>query len=195
MGMNRGMLSLVTQMKLPKFSYCISDSDGSGVLVLGDGGSGGVGPLQYTPLVSSSAPHFDRVAYTVQLEGIKVSEKVLQLPKSVFVPDHTGAGQTMVDSGTQFTYLMGSVYGALKGEFVEQTKGVLRRVEDPNFVFEGALDLCYRSPVNMAAVTAVTLVFEGAEMTVSGERVLYRVRMGSEWVYCFTFGNADLLGL
>jgi len=199
MGMNRGSLSLVTQMALPKFSYCISGNDASGVLLLGGGAAAApwLGPLKYTPLVTAttSLPYFDRVAYTVQLEGIKVSEKLLQLPKSVFVPDHTGAGQTMVDSGTQFTFLLGSVYSALKDEFLEQTKGVLTRIEDPDFVFEGAMDLCYHAPASLAAVPAVTLVFSGAEMRVSGERLLYRVRKGSDWVYCFTFGNSDLLGI
>ncbi|TKY56759.1 Aspartic proteinase PCS1 [Spatholobus suberectus] len=195
--MNRGSLSLVTQMGLPKFSYCISGRDAGGVLLLGGAATPWLGPLQYTPLVTAttSSPYFDRVAYTVQLEGIKVSENLLQLPKSVFVPDHTGAGQTMVDSGTQFTFLLGSVYSALKEEFVAQTKGVLTRIEDPNFVFQGAMDLCYREPVNVAAVPAVTLVFEGAEMRVSRERLLYRVRKGSDWVHCFTFGNSDLLGI
>ncbi|XP_020233947.1 aspartic proteinase PCS1 [Cajanus cajan] len=85
------------------------------------------------------------------------------------------------------TGLMGMNRGSLslvtqmKEEFLEQTKGVLTRIEDPNFVFEGAMDLCYRGPVSLAAVPAVTLVFEGAEMRVSGERVLYRVRKGSDW--------------
>ncbi|KAK7300741.1 hypothetical protein RJT34_11590 [Clitoria ternatea] len=200
MGMNRGSLSFVTQMGLPRFSYCISSHDASGVLLLG--GGGGVpwlGPLQYTPLVTAttSLPYFDRVAYTVQLEGIKVSEKLLQLPKSVFVPDHTGAGQTMVDSGTQFTFLLGSVYNALKNEFLEQTKGILTPVEEePKFVFEGAMDLCFRAPASgLAEVPAVTMVFEGAEMKVSGERLLYRVRKGNDWVECFTFGNSDMLGI
>ncbi|XP_068488890.1 aspartic proteinase PCS1-like [Phaseolus vulgaris] len=199
MGMNRGSLSLVTQMALPKFSYCISGKDASGVLLLGGGAAAApwLGPLKYTPLVTAttSLPYFDSVAYTVQLLGIKVSEKLLQLPKSVFVPDHTGAGQTMVDSGTQFTFLLGSVYSALKDEFLEQTKGVLTRIEDPEFVFEGAMDLCYHAPASLAAVPAVTLVFEGAEMRVSGERLLYKARKGSDWVYCFTFGNSDLLGI
>ncbi|KAK7385706.1 hypothetical protein VNO78_31514 [Psophocarpus tetragonolobus] len=197
MGMNRGTLSMVNQMALPKFSYCISGNDASGVLLLGDGAAPWLGPLQYTPLVTAttSLPYFDRVAYTVQLEGIKVSEKLLQLPKSVFVPDHTGAGQTMVDSGTQFTFLLGSVYNALKEEFLEQTKGVLSPIEDPYFVFQGAMDLCYHAPASLAAVPAVTLVFDGAEMRVSGERLLYRVGKGNDSVYCFTFGNSDLLGI
>ncbi|WVZ21879.1 hypothetical protein V8G54_000423 [Vigna mungo] len=124
MGMNRGSLSLVTQMELPKFSYYISGKDASGVLLLGGGAAvvPGLGPLKYTPLVTAttSLSYFDRVAYTVQLQGIKVAEKLLQLPKSVFLPDHTGAGQMMVDSGTQFTFLLGSVYSTLKDEFLEQ---------------------------------------------------------------------------
>ncbi|MED6187851.1 Glutathione gamma-glutamylcysteinyltransferase 1 [Stylosanthes scabra] len=205
LGMNQGSLSFVTQLGLPKFSYCISVGEGSsGVLLFGATTTAAfpwLGPLQYTPLVKSTTtlPYFDRVAYTVQLEGIKVSEKLLQLPKSVFVPDHTGAGQTMVDSGTQFTFLLGSVYTALKNEFLNQTKGnsLLKVVEDPNFVFQGAMDLCY-SVVGggggsvAGAVPAVTMVFTGAEMRVSGERLLYKV---NETVYCFTFGNSDLLGI
>ncbi|KAJ1389400.1 Xylanase inhibitor, C-terminal [Sesbania bispinosa] len=204
MGMNRGSLSFVTQMGLPKFSYCISGHDASGVLLLGGATLPWLGPLHYTPLVkaTTSLPYFDRVAYTVQLEGIKVSEKLLQLPKSVFVPDHTGAGQTMVDSGTQFTFLLGSVYTALKNEFSLQTKGLLTPLDDPNFVFQGAMDLCYKVPASGAsslpALPAVTLVFDGAEMVVSGERLLYEVqdvRKGNDSVFCFTFGNSDLLGI
>lgn len=105
----------------------------------------------------------------------------------------------MVDSGTQFTFLLGSVYTALKNEFLAQTRGVLRVLEDPNFVFQGAMDLCFRVKGGVVpAVPAVTLVFEGAEMTVSGERLLYNVGGGNVangGVYCFTFGNSDLLGI
>ncbi|XP_051131432.1 aspartic proteinase PCS1-like isoform X2 [Andrographis paniculata] len=170
MGMNRGSLSFVSQMGLKKFSYCISGSDFS--------------------------------AYTVQLEGIKVSETLLQLPKSVFEPDHTGAGQTMVDSGTQFTFLLGPAYTALKNEFINQTARILRVLEDPDFVFQGAFDLCFRVPLNSTAfpkpLPSVSLVFNGAEITVSGDRLLYRAPgevRGNDSVHCFTFGNSDLLGI
>ncbi|TVU01889.1 hypothetical protein EJB05_52655, partial [Eragrostis curvula] len=40
-------------------------------------------------------PYFDRVAYSVQLLGIRVGGKPLPIPASVLAPDHTGAGQTM----------------------------------------------------------------------------------------------------
>ncbi|MFQ6644046.1 hypothetical protein Gotur_017480 [Gossypium turneri] len=142
MGMNRGSLSFVSQMGFPKFSYCISGFDSSGVLLLGDTRFSWLKTLNYTPLIqiSDPLPYFDRVAYTVQLEGIKVGNKMLDLPRSAFLPDHTGAGQTMVDSGTQFTFLMGPVYTALRNEFLQQTSEVLRVFEDPNFVFQEPMD-------------------------------------------------------
>ncbi|XP_007026972.2 PREDICTED: aspartic proteinase PCS1 [Theobroma cacao] len=203
MGMNRGSLSLVSQMGFPKFSYCISGSDFSGLLLLGDSNVTWLMPLNYTPLIqiSEPLPYFDRVAYTVQLEGIKVSGKLLPIPKSVLVPDHTGAGQTMVDSGTQFTFLLGPVYNVLRTEFLNQTGGVLRVLEDPNFVFQGAMDLCYRVPLgqnNLPNLPSVSLVFTGAEMVVSGDRVLYQVPgevRANDSVWCFSFGNSDLLGV
>ncbi|XVF23927.1 hypothetical protein REPUB_Repub13aG0082300 [Reevesia pubescens] len=204
MGMNRGSLSFVSQMGFPKFSYCISGFDSSGVLLLGDTRFSWLKALNYTPLIkiSDPLPYFDRVAYTVQLEGIKVGNKILGLPRSAFLPDHTGAGQTMVDSGTQFTFLMGPVYTALRNEFLQQTRGVLRVYEDQNFVFQGAMDLCYRvsgsTQASFSNLPRVNLMFQGAEMSVSGERLLYRVpgmNKGSDSVYCFTFGNSDLLGI
>jgi hypothetical protein len=203
MGMNRGSLSFVSQLGFPKFSYCISGTDFSGLLLLGESNLTWSVPLNYTPLIqiSTPLPYFDRVAYTVQLEGIKVLDKLLPIPKSTFEPDHTGAGQTMVDSGTQFTFLLGPVYNALRSAFLNQTSSVLRVLEDPDFVFQGAMDLCYLVPLSqrvLPLLPTVTLVFRGAEMTVSGDRVLYRVPgelRGNDSVHCLSFGNSDLLGV
>ncbi|XP_027349738.1 aspartic proteinase PCS1 [Abrus precatorius] len=203
MGMNLGSLSLVSQLKIPKFSYCISGSDFSGILLLGGSNFSWVGSLNYTPLVqiSTPLPYFDRSAYTVRLEGIKVSDKLLNISGTAFVPDHTGAGQTMFDLGTQFTFLLGPVYNVLREEFSSQTNSTLRALDDPNFVFQIAMDLCYRVPMNqtnLPSLPSVSLVFEGAEMRVSGEQLLYRVPglvRGNDSVYCFTFGNSDLLGV
>ncbi|XP_068668333.1 aspartic proteinase PCS1-like [Aristolochia californica] len=193
LGMNRGSSSFVSQTRFPKFSYCISSHDFSGVLVFGNSSFPWLAPLNYTPLIQMSLPlpYFDRVAYSVQLVGIRVKEKLLPLPKSVFVPDHTGAGQTMVDSGTQFTFLLGPAYTALRNEFVEQSRGFLKVL--PGFVFEGALDLCFSGSISETSVNnvpEVVLMFRGAEISISGERLLYRV---SDRIFCFTFGNSDLV--
>ncbi|KAG9135863.1 hypothetical protein Leryth_002578 [Lithospermum erythrorhizon] len=203
-GMNRGSLSFVSQMGSGKFSYCIPGRDSSGVLLLGDVNLPWLKPLSYTPLVhvTTHLPYFDRVAYTIQLEGIKVGRTVLPLPKSVYVPDHTGAGQTMVDSGTQFTFLLGPVYNSLKNEFSRQMKGILRQLEDPNFVFQGVMDLCYRVELTrtiLPSLTSVTMMFQGGvEMSVGGEKLLYKVpgvTREKDAIYCFTFGSSDLLGI
>ncbi|XP_020108217.1 aspartic proteinase PCS1-like, partial [Ananas comosus] len=208
LGMNRGALSFVTQSATRRFSYCISDRDDSGVLLLGgDAGSAPFAPrLNYTPLIEISLPlpYFDRVAYSVQLEGIRVGAALLPIPKSVLAPDHTGAGQTMVDSGTQFTFLLGDAYDALKVEFLRQTRALLTPLNEPDFVFQGAFDLCFRIPAAGAGAGAplpsrlpeVGVVLRGAELRVSGERLLYRVegeRRGGDGVWCATFGNSDLV--
>ncbi|CAM8954923.1 unnamed protein product [Rhodiola kirilowii] len=205
LGLNRGALSFVSQTGFPKFSYCISGRDSSGVLLFGETKFTWLKPLNYTPFVQVSVPlpYFDRVAYSVQLEGIRVGRKLLPLERSVYVPDHTGAGQTMVDSGTQFTFLLGPVYTALRSEFVNQTKTLFKVYEDSNYVFQGAMDLCYRVPPRrvrfLSMLPAVTLIFSGAEMSVSAERLVYRVEnvktTNGDGVYCFTFGNSDLLGI
>ncbi|XP_072997498.1 aspartic proteinase PCS1-like [Typha latifolia] len=207
LGMNRGALSFVTQTRTTRFSYCISDRDDSGVLVLGGvtTAAGGLRlSLNYTPLIQISLPlpYFDRVAYSIQLEGIRVSSTLLPIPKSVLVPDHTGAGQTMVDSGTQFTFLLGEAYTALKIEFLKQTKGILPVLDEPDFVFQGAFDLCFKVPNDKEPPTLrlpeVVLVLRGAEVIVTSDRLLYRVegeRRGGDAVWCFTFGNSDLVPL
>ncbi|KAL0866407.1 hypothetical protein Bca101_045525 [Brassica carinata] len=124
MGMNRGRLSFINQISLLKFSYCISGSDSTGVLVLGEAS---LPPLKYSPLVTKTdrLPYWDRFAYTVQFEGIQV--------------------------------------GSTKPDF--------------------------------SKLPTVSLMFRGAELTVSGEKLLYQVPgLGSDQKYCFTFGNSDLAG-
>jgi hypothetical protein len=77
LGMNRGALSFVTQASTRRFSYCISDRDDAGVLLLGHS------DLPFLPLNYTSLPYFDRVAYSVQLLGIRVGGKPLPIPPSV----------------------------------------------------------------------------------------------------------------
>ncbi|KAJ3707267.1 hypothetical protein LUZ61_010972 [Rhynchospora tenuis] len=181
LGMNRGTLSFIIQSRIHKFAYCISDRDNSGILLLG--GNVSIPSLNYTPLVEISRPlpYFDRLAYSVQIEGIRVSNVALPIPKSVFLLDHTGAGQTMLDSGTQFTFSLGKAYSALKEGFLQQTKNILTELKEPNFMFQ-----------------EVTLILKGVEVTVTSNLLLYRVPgevRGNNTVWCFTFGNSDLVPL
>ncbi|KAK3162446.1 hypothetical protein QOZ80_1BG0089630 [Eleusine coracana subsp. coracana] len=205
LGMNRGSLSFVSQARTRRFSYCISDRDDAGVLLLGHSDlPSSFLPLNYTPLYQPALPlpYFDRVAYSVQLLGIRVGATHLPIPPSVLAPDHTGAGQTMVDSGTQFTFLLGPAYAALKSEFLKQARPALPALNEPGFAFQEAFDTCFRSPAGrpppVRRLPAVTLLFKGAEMVVAGDRLLYKVpgeRRGADGVWCLTFGNADMVPL
>lgn len=212
MGLNRGALSFVSQLRTlnipPKFSYCIADRfhspDSPGLLYFGN--SPFAKYLHYTQLftIALPLPYFNRAAYSVRLESIKVGNKLLPIPKSVFLPDHTGAGQTMIDSGTQFTFLVGEAYNQLKQEFARQNRGLLMKPMGGNFVFQGAMDLCYQRPVRAPfsqLLSTVTLTFDSAEITLEGHQLLYQVprRYAGNGVakgraiYCFTFGNSDLV--
>lgn len=219
LGMNRGGLSFVTQTATRRFAYCIAAGQGPGILLLG--GNDTETPLtsppqqqlNYTPLVeiSQPLPYFDRAAYTVQLEGIRVGSALLAIPKHLLTPDHTGAGQTMVDSGTRFTFLLPDAYAALKAEFANQLTrsldGGLAPLGEPGFVFQGAFDACFRgTEARVSAAAAggllpeVGLVLRGAEVVVAGaEKLLYRVpgerRGEGEGVWCLTFGSSDMAGV
>ncbi|KAG6491397.1 aspartic proteinase PCS1-like [Zingiber officinale] len=204
LGMNRGSLSFVTQSAIRRFSYCIPDRETAGVLLLGAAAPPPffLPQLNYTPLVQISLPlpYFDRVAYSVQLDGIRVGGALLPIPKSVLVPDHTGAGQTVVDSGSQFTFLLAPAYEALKAEFLRQTRGRLTPLGEPDFVFQGAMDTCFRlksmAPPPRGLPGVALLLQGGAEVTVEGERMLYRAEgetRGGDAVWCLSFGNSDLV--
>ncbi|XP_078428349.1 aspartic proteinase PCS1-like [Wolffia australiana] len=205
LGLNQGSLSFISQMGAKKFSYCISAGSSDGVLLLG--GVAPLVPLNYTPLVRISLPlpYFDRVAYSVQLEGIRVGAAVLPIPKAVLEPDHTGAGQTIVDSGTQFSFLLGPAYAVLKTEFLRQTRGLLAELGEPGFAFQGAFDTCFRLPAAAAPPreklpTVALMLRGGAEVAVAAELLLYPAagqlrRGGKEAVWCLTFGNSELVPL
>ncbi|RLN30159.1 aspartic proteinase PCS1-like [Panicum miliaceum] len=173
LGMNRGQPTATRP-----FTYCIAPGDGPGLLVLapplnytllieiptspfpqllpylGGDGLALAPPLNYTPLIEipQPLPYFDRVAYSVQSEGIRVGAALLPIPRSVLAPDHTGAGQTMVDSGTQLTFLLADAYEVFKAEFASRTRALLVPLGKPGFVFQGVFEACFRAPeVRVAA--------------------------------------------
>ncbi|KAG9458065.1 hypothetical protein H6P81_002573 [Aristolochia fimbriata] len=73
------------------------------------------------------------------------------------------------------------------------SRGELDQGVVESYVFEGALDLCFGGSISgsiVGGVPEVVLMFRGEEISISGERLLYRV---SDRVFCFTFGNSDLV--
>jgi hypothetical protein len=111
-GLGRGSLSLVAQLGVGKFSYCLTDffntSLSSPVLFgslaeLASPPSADAAAVQSTSLVQSL--HYPWLYY-VSLEGISLGDARLPIPNGTFDLHTDGSGGMIVDSGTIFTILV-----------------------------------------------------------------------------------------
>ncbi|CAL5031788.1 unnamed protein product [Urochloa decumbens] len=186
-GLGRGPLSLVSQLGLDKFSYCLTSlDDGAGKSPLLLGGSvadisesKATAPVQSTPLVKNPIqPSF----YYVTLTGLTVGSTRIALPASAFAIQDDGTGGVIVDSGTSITYLEVEGYRALKKAFVAQMS---LPVADGS---ETGLDLCFRAPAKgVDEVKVPKLVFHfdgGADLDLPAEN--YMVLDSGSGALCLT---------
>ncbi|RCV13358.1 hypothetical protein SETIT_2G339600v2 [Setaria italica] len=139
-GLGRGALSLVSQLGVGRFSYCLrSDADaGASPILFGSLANATAGDrVQSTPLIQNPvarrAPY-----YYVNLTGITVGATDLPVTSGTFGFTATGAGGVIVDSGTTFTYLAEAGYAMVRQAFVAQTAG-LSTVNGAPYDF----DLCF----------------------------------------------------
>lgn len=199
LGMNLGRLSFASQASIRKFSYCVparrnlTQVAPRGTFVVGDNplssGFKYVNLLHFSQ-TQSSLPYLDKAAYTVAMTGIRIAGKRLDIPPSAFLPDAGGAGQTMIDSGTEFTFLVEDAYAKVKEE--------VRRLVGPRwkkgFVYGGVLETCFVGDVAHIGrlLGEVVLELKGAEIALDGERALVGVGGG---VTCLTIGSSQLLGV
>ncbi|KAH7520568.1 aspartic proteinase nepenthesin-1 [Ziziphus jujuba] len=162
-GLGRGPLSLVSQLKEPKFSYCLNsiDDSKSSSLLLGSlanlNGSTSSHAIKTTPLVQNpSQPSF----YYLSLQGITVGEERLPISKDTFSLQDDGSGGLIIDSGTTITYLEESAYDELRKVFSSK---VNLPVDDSGS--EG-LDLCFKLPSDSSKVDVPKLIFhfDGADL-------------------------------
>ncbi|KAL7208763.1 hypothetical protein ACSBR1_030487 [Camellia fascicularis] len=160
-GLGRGPLSLVTQIGLHKFSYCLTsmgDNKTSNVLFgsLADLNYSTHGETRSTPLIQNPLlPTF----YYVSLEGITVGETLVPISKQALRPKEDGSGGMVIDSGTTLTYLPDDAFHSLKKEFKAQMK--LRVSQNSDSI---GLDLCFDLPttnVSEIAIPRLKLHFEG----------------------------------
>jgi hypothetical protein len=186
-GLGRGPLSLVSQLGLDKFSYCLTsldDGDGKSPLLLGGSASAisesaATAPVQSTPLVKNpSQPSF----YYVSLTGLTVGSTRITLPASAFAIQDDGTGGVIVDSGTSITYLELQGYRALRKAFVAQMS--LPTVDGS----EIGLDLCFQGPakgVDQVQVPKLVLHFDGgADLDLPAEN--YMVLDSASGALCLT---------
>ncbi|KAJ6421128.1 hypothetical protein OIU84_028498 [Salix udensis] len=198
LGMNLGRLSFASQAKITKFSYCVPTRQvrpglaPTGSFYLGENpNSGG---FQYISLLtfpqSQRMPNLDPMAYTVAMQGIRIGNKKLNIPISAFRPGPSGAGQTMIDSGSEFTYLVDEAYNKVREEVVRLVGPKLKK----GYVYGGVSDMCFDGNAVEIGRLIGNMVFEfdkGVEIVVEKERVLADVGGG---VHCVGMGRSEMLG-
>ncbi|KAL3525029.1 hypothetical protein ACH5RR_013401 [Cinchona calisaya] len=200
LGMNMGRLSFASQINLQKFSYCVpirqaqvNNKLPTGGFYLGHNPSSD--SFQYINLLtfpeSQRMPNFDPLAYTVGLVGIRIGPKKLNISESIFRPDAGGSGQTMIDSGTQYTFLVEEAYNKVREEVVRLAGPKLKK----GYVYGGSLDMCFDgNPMEIGRLIGdMVLEFEkGVEILINKERIMDDVGNG---VHCLGIGRSQSLGV
>ncbi|GAA0139086.1 protease [Lithospermum erythrorhizon] len=200
LGMNLGRLSFVSQVKVHRFSYCVpirqhkSKTLPTGTFYLGKNPNSNT--FQYIKLLtlprSHQMPNMDPLAYTVGLVGIKIGGKRLNISRKVFLPDAGGSGQTIIDSGTQYTFLVEEAYNKVREEVVRLVGRKLKK----GYVFGGALDMCFdENNLEQIGRMIGDMVFEfekGVEILVNNDRLIDDM---GEGVHCFGMGRSQSLGV
>lgn len=187
-GLGRGPLSLVSQLKEPKFSYCLTSIDETSqesTLLMGSKArvNKSLGAIKTTPLIRNpSQPSF----YYLSLEGISVGSTRLPIKKSTFALEDDGTGGLIIDSGTTITYLEESAFDVVKKEFVSQMK---LSVDDSGST---GLELCFSLPSSDSKeidVPKLVFHFDGADLDLHGEN--YMTADSSLGLICLAMGSSS----
>ncbi|XP_054798500.1 aspartic proteinase PCS1-like [Prosopis cineraria] len=198
LGMNVGRLSFASQAKLTKFSYCVPTRQTrpgylpTGSFILGNNpASAG---FQYVPLLtfrqSQRMPNLDPLAFTLPMQGIRIGAKRLSILPSVFRPNAGGSGQTMIDSGSEFTYLVDEAYNKVREEVVRLAGPKLKK----DYMYGGVSDMCFDGDAMEIGRLIGDMAFEfekGVEIVIPKEQILADVGGG---VKCVGVGRSDRLG-
>ncbi|CAH2045660.1 unnamed protein product [Thlaspi arvense] len=193
-GLGRGPLSLVSQLKETKFSYCltsIEDNEASSSLFIGSLASdiinktGAMLDGEVTKTISLLRNPNQPSFYYLELQGITVGSKRLDIEKSTFELAEDGTGGMIIDSGTTITYLEDSAFRTLAEEFSSRMS---LPVDDSRST---GLDLCFTLPdvAKNIAVPKLIFHFKGADLELPGEN--YMVADSSTGVLCLAMGSSN----
>ncbi|KAJ4979046.1 hypothetical protein NE237_009826 [Protea cynaroides] len=170
LGLGRGPLSLLSQTKplyQSTFSYCLPDyrsANFSGSLRLGPVAQ--PKRIKFTPLLTNpTRPSL----YYVNLIGIRVGNRMVNIPPSALAFNPTTGAGTIFDSGTVFTRLVQPAYIAVRDEF-------RRRINAGPVSSLGGFDTCYMQPV---VSPTISLHFTGMNVTLPPENFLIHSTAGS----------------
>ncbi|KAI3776253.1 hypothetical protein L1987_46027 [Smallanthus sonchifolius] len=193
-GLGRGPLSLVSQLKKSKFSYCLtsinddtSSENPTSTLAMGTLATETSNDSVFTtPLIKNpSHPSF----YYLSLVGISVGDVDLPIKKSTFAVGSDGTGGMIIDSGTTITYLEESAFDLVKKEFVSQMK------LDVDSSDSTGLDLCFELPADDGSgettieIPKLVFHFDGASLDLPGEN--YMIGDVKRGVVCLAMGSSS----
>ncbi|CAH9099903.1 unnamed protein product [Cuscuta epithymum] len=119
-GLGRGKMSLVSQLNVSQFSYCLTDIAFYSVSTLTLGGGGGTSANKTARLLDSPQKLPYSSFYYVNVTGISVGAALLNLSKEVFQRDGEGRGGMIIDSRTALTYLPQIAFDAILEEAGKQ---------------------------------------------------------------------------
>ncbi|GJN03751.1 hypothetical protein PR202_ga21228 [Eleusine coracana subsp. coracana] len=188
MGLSPGTLSLISQLSVPKFSYCLTPFAARKTSPLLFGAMADLkkyktaGPVQTTSILTNPV---ENAYYYVPLVGLSLGTKRLRVPASSLAmnPDD-GTGGTIVDSGSTIAYLVEPAFEAV-------TKAVMDAVRLPvaNETVED-YELCFALPrgEGMGAVRTPPLVLHfdgGARMVLPRDNYFQEPRAG---LMCLALG-------
>ncbi|XP_010267876.1 PREDICTED: aspartic proteinase nepenthesin-1-like [Nelumbo nucifera] len=170
LGMNRGTLSLVTQLSnqiSQRFSYCLVESAlsmkissflrfGSDIVIKG-------GNVQTTPFVQYSQ---NPKLFALNLVDITVGTRRMNFPPGTFTSKPDGTGGCVIDSGSAFTYIDQKPYESVKNVLVDYFARLkLKRINQRPYT----LDLCYTLPKKFSGLPKFIFHFQGADLEVIPE--------------------------
>ncbi|GMN42277.1 hypothetical protein TIFTF001_011490 [Ficus carica] len=200
LGMNLGRLSFASQAKINKFSYCVPTrflqpkpgSFPTGSFYLGNNPNSRW--FKYVNMLafrqSQRMPNLDPLAFTLPMQGIRIGAKKLSIPATVFRPDSSGSGQTMIDSGSEFTFLVDEAYDKVREEIVRLVGPRIKK----GYVYGGVADMCFQGDPMVIGRLVGDMAFEfenGVEIVAPKERILADVGGG---VHCLAIGRSNMLG-
>ncbi|KAI5076432.1 hypothetical protein GOP47_0008497 [Adiantum capillus-veneris] len=202
LGLSRGPLSIVSQLSLKIFSYCMPNrahtTNVTGYLVLGDSHPQLPGkPLHYTPMLHDNmAGSPTSIFYYLEVTGISINSMLLDIPTSAFALSSDGqSGGTLLDSGTSFTTLVDEAYTVMEKAFVAAMDPMLVMVSIGNEI------TCYAVPPSQKGLlVAPRITFHLANMLdlhQSTDQTLHIDQDASDAthdVYCLAYRNAGPFG-
>ncbi|AQK52209.1 Aspartic proteinase nepenthesin-1 [Zea mays] len=141
MGVSPGPLSVLKQLSITKFSYCLTpftDHKTSPVMfgAMADLGKyKTTGKVQTIPLLKNPV---EDIYYYVPMVGISIGSKRLDVPEAILALRPDGTGGTVLDSATTLAYLVEPAFKELKKAVMEGMKlpAANRSIDDYPVCFE-----------------------------------------------------------